>query len=271
MLFKEIKNILEKRLSPKKYLINGENYGLQYGQANNEKNIKRILLTVDLNFESIHFAILNKVNLIISYNRLITYPIRKFNNLLIKKLTLLSKYPILIFPLNSALIAAEGGISDTIMEILYLQLDKVLDIKHKNKNIIPVGRICSPKLYSESSNHITLENLLKRIKSNFMVDSLSFVGDLKSEVKKICIVGSEIKNSQYLKKAYKDDCDCFISSTINSELARLAKDFEMKLIIIPIYSILNITLKRLTHYLSLEFPYDEFLYFEVKEPIKIYN
>jgi putative NIF3 family GTP cyclohydrolase 1 type 2 len=271
MLYKEIKLLLERQIAPKNFLINGETYGLQYGQAENEKKIKKILLTIDLNLESIHFAIKNKINLIISYKGLISNPINKFDNTLIKKLNLLSKYPILIFILNSSLISAEGGISDTIMELLYFQLEKMLEVKNNKGNFIPIGRICLPKSYSENLVPITLLKLLRRIKSNLLLETLSFVGELYSEVKKVCIIGSEIENLEYLKEVSKNGCDSLILGTINNELAILSKELKINLIKIPLYSCLNITMKKLSNYLSLEFPYDEFLFFEIKEPIKTYN
>ncbi|NHJ24368.1 MAG: hypothetical protein EAX89_07325 [Candidatus Lokiarchaeota archaeon] len=271
MLYKEIKLLLDRRIAPKRFLINGDMYGLQYGQADNEKEIKKVLLTIDLNLESIHYAIKNKINLIISYKGLISKPINKFNNILIKKLNLLSNYPILIFILNSSIISAQGGISDTIMELLYFQLEKVLEIKNNRGNTIPIGRICLPKSYTENSVPMTVLKLLKRIKSNMSLESLSFVGELQTVIKKICIVGSEIKNVNYLKEASRNGCDCLISSTINSELANLAKELRIILIKIPLYSSLNITMKKFTNLLSLEFPYDEFLFFEIKEPTKTYN
>jgi putative NIF3 family GTP cyclohydrolase 1 type 2 len=270
MLYKEIKSLLERRLSPKDYLLSEETYGLQFGQAYNEKKIKKVLLTIELNLESIHYAIKNKINLIISYKGLITKPVNKFNNALIKKLTLLSKFPILIYILNSSLIAAEGGVSDTIMETFYFQLTKLFEIKNIRGKMIPLGRICIPKSYSENSAPFNLMKLLNRIKSNLLLESLSFTGELNSEVKKICIIGGEIKNFNYLKEVYRNDCDCLISGTLNNEIAFLAKDLNINLIKIPLYPCLNITIKKLTNYLSLEFPYDEFLFFEIKDLIQTY-
>ena len=131
MFLNEIKNLLENELSPKIYNFNSEIYGIHYGKISNKKIIKKVMITVDLNLESIHFALKNKINLIISIHGLINKPIKKFNTELINKLTLLSKFPIHIFVLNKTFIAANGGISDTIMEVLYLKLDKPFMIRNK--------------------------------------------------------------------------------------------------------------------------------------------
>ena len=70
MFFDEIELIIETKLSPKIYRIDSEYYGLYYGQVNNKKHIKKILFTIDLSLESIHYAIKNKINLIIFSQRL---------------------------------------------------------------------------------------------------------------------------------------------------------------------------------------------------------
>ena len=126
MFYDEIKSLIENKLSPRVFQFNSEFYGLYYGQVTNKKHIKRLMFTVDLNLESIHYAIRNKITLIVSLHGLTKDPITNFNQLLINKLTLLSKYPLLVYVLNSSFIAAEGGISDTLMESLYLKLEKPL-------------------------------------------------------------------------------------------------------------------------------------------------
>ena len=141
MYLKEIVLLLEKKLSPKLFKLNSEVYGIQYGNSNPKKIIKKVMITLDLSIEAIHFAIIKKVNLIISYRGLIDKPIKNFNQNLVNKLSLLSKYPISIFVLNSSFIAAEEGISDTIMEALYFDLDRTFDIKNKIGEKIPIGRI----------------------------------------------------------------------------------------------------------------------------------
>jgi len=217
MFFDEIESIIENKLSPKIYRIDSEYYGLYYGQINGKKHIKKILFTVDLSLESIH-------NLIISLYNFNNNPITHFNQLLINKLNLLSRYPLLIFVLNSTFIAAEGGISDTIMESLYLKLEQTLNVKNNRGDSVPIGRICVPNSYTESNKIMTLNALLKRIKSNLEVEEVLFVGELNSEVKKICIVGKDKLNINYLRKALKNECDCYISGYFDNQIASYAKE-----------------------------------------------
>ncbi len=271
MIFDEIKSIIEKHLSPRLYRINSENYGLHYGQDSKKKKIKRILFSVDLSLESIHYAIKNKINLIISLYGLTNEPITNFNQILINKLTLLSKYPTLVFVLSSSFIAAEGGISETIMEALYLKLDSPFNVENDKGEIVPIGRICLPNLYTKTKKALNLDNLLNRIKSNLQIEQVSFVGDSSAEVNRICIVGGEITDLNYLRRALKHGCDCYLSGNINHNFADFARESGLKLIQIPLYNCQTIALRKMYNFLSLEFPHDEFYFYDSKNPVKIHN
>ncbi|MFX0024873.1 MAG: Nif3-like dinuclear metal center hexameric protein [Candidatus Hermodarchaeota archaeon] len=262
---------MENEISPKIYNFNSEIYGIHYGKISNKKIIKRIMMTIDLNLESIHFAIKNKINLIISVHGLINKPIIKFNTELINKLTLLSKFPIHIFVLNKTFIAANGGISDAIMEALYLKLDKPFMIRNKNENFIPIGRICFPNKYPRNKKSLSLEDLIIRIKSNLDMDNISYVGDLSRSIEKICIIGGETLKIEYLRKLAKEGCDCVISGKIIHNIANYAKEIGISLIEISLYRCNMLALRKLYNFLSLKYPYEEFFFFNAKNPLKIYK
>jgi putative NIF3 family GTP cyclohydrolase 1 type 2 len=270
MFFDEIESIIENKLSPKIYRIDSEYYGLYYGQINRKKHIKKVLFTVDLSLESIHYAVKNKINLIISLNGFKNNPITHFNQLLINKLNLLSRYPLLIFTLNSTFVAAEGGVSDTIMESLYLKLDRTLNVKNNEGDSVPIGRICIPNSYTENNKIMTLDNLIKRIKSNLEIEEVFFVGELNSDVKKVCIVGEDKLKINYLRKALKNECDCYISGYFDNQTASYAKESRLNLIGLSIYNCNTIALKKMYNVLSLEFPRDDFYFFESRDPINIF-
>lgn len=269
MHLKEITNLLEKKISPKLFCLNPKAYGIQYGD-NNNKLIRKVMITLDVSLEVIRCAIKKKVNLIISHHSLISEPIVKINKNLINKLSLLSKWPISIFVLGHSFIATEGGISETIMNVLYLKLENLFNIKNEKGVNIPLGRICSPKYYPNEKS-ITLEILLKRMKSNLNLENISYVGDLNKEIKKICIVGGELSKKEYLEKAVKQGCDCYISGKIKHHLAVFARDNGLNIIESPHYKSEIIALKNLSNYLSLEFPNEEFFWFDSKNPFTIYK
>ncbi|MHA2007437.1 MAG: Nif3-like dinuclear metal center hexameric protein [Promethearchaeota archaeon] len=270
MSFQEIQKILKNKLSPKTFKLNSDIYGLQYSHGRHDKLIKRVMLTIDLSIEALHFALQNKINLIISHHGLVQNSINTFHQHLVNKLILLNKYPISIFVLNSSFIAAEGGVSDTLVNALYLNCVKTFDIKNSKGIKVPIGRICTPKDYLNNKKKLTLEDLIKRIKTNLNLTHLLYVGDLKKIIKKICIVGGDTPNINYLKKALTLGCDCYISGNINYFDAILGRDAGLLIIGTSHYMVENLALKKLCNILSLEFPLVEFFLFESRDPFSIY-
>lgn len=270
MLLQEIQSILVNKLAPKTFRLNSEFYGLQYNQSKSSKLLKKVLLTIDLSIEALHYALQNKVNLIISHHGLVNNPIYMFNQNLIKKLTLLNRYPISIFVLNSAFIAAEGGVSETLANVLYLELVKAFNIKNDKDIKVPIGRVCTPKYYPPINKKLTLEDLILRLKANLNLTTVMYVGDLKKPIRKICIVGGDTPDVKYLTKALKLGCDCYISGRFSYFAAIYGKSTGLSLIEAPHYEIEIVTLKKLCNILSLEFPYVEFLLFESNDPFKTY-
>jgi putative NIF3 family GTP cyclohydrolase 1 type 2 len=270
MQLKAITSLLETKLSPKLFKLDSEVYGIQYGITNPKRVIKKILISLNLSLEAIHYAFKNKINLIISYQGLINSPIEKFNQFLVKKLSILSKYPLSIFVLNSSFIAAEEGISETIMNALYLNLEKTLNIENKTGEEIPLGRVCTPIEYPNQKNQLNLEGLIKRVKNIFEAKKIFYVGDLSRIIKKCCIVGGNNSDMKLMELALEYNCDCFISSKIRYEEALFAKEIGLNLIEISHYKSAVISLKKLYSVLSLEFPYEEFFFVESEDPLQIY-
>ncbi|MFX1389645.1 MAG: Nif3-like dinuclear metal center hexameric protein [Promethearchaeota archaeon] len=261
---------MTKKLVPKHYSLNPENYGLYFNNINRNTLIKKAMLTVDLSLEAIHFALKHRISVIISHHGLVKEPIKKFSKNIIKKLNLLSKYPISIFLLNSSFIAAEGGVSDTLMNVLYLKMENTLEVTNKLGIKTPIGRICSPLKYPNEKHPFTLEALIKRLKENLSINAITFVGELTRPINRICIVGGDISNSTLIKKAINLNCDCFVSGKIDYFDAVLARDSGLNLVETSHYEIENVSMKRLSNILSLEFPQVEFILFESKDPFKTY-
>lgn len=263
MHLEELIEIIEKKYAPIIDNLNSEIYGIQYGDPESKKDIKKILFTNDLTIDSIYHALKHKANLIITLNGLFKNPIIKISENLKKKLILLSKFPILIYVLNKSFDYMEGGLLDTLIESLYLQIDKILYEKiGKNKNI-PIGRIC---IINEKGTlkDITLEKLLERIQVNLNMKSVSFLGELDSSIERICVVSENFLNSKVniIEKTYHKIYDCYISSNFNYQEIIHAKDMGLSLIKIPSYYNEIIALKKLSNCLTLEFPYDEFFVYE---------
>lgn len=270
MYLEEIIDVLEKDVAPKEYSFDSEHYGIQYGIKKDETIINRILLSVDINLETINFALKKKINLIISHHGLIIEPILSFSRNLIKKLTLLSKLPIYVYILGSPFIAAKGGIADIIVEVIFLKQKELFYIKTKNNFEFPVGRICSPNFYLNKDKFITLENLLIRIKRNLHMKNISYIGNLNQPLNKILVFSQNLVDIELLEKIKENKCDCCICYRTNHIIANHALDEDIALIELSHFQVESLALNRLKNVLSLKFPYDEFLLFESEDPFKIF-
>jgi dinuclear metal center YbgI/SA1388 family protein len=270
MFIQQIQSLLTQKLSPKAFRLNSEIYGFQYNQNRGDKSIKKVMLTIDLSIDALHFAVRNRINLIISHHGLFRNPLEKFNQDLINKLALLTKYPIAVFVLNSSFIAAEGGVSETIADVLYLNVERTFDIKNDQGVKVPIGRICRPKNYLDGNQKITLETIIKRIKTHLELTHVFYSGNLNKTVNKICIVGGDTSSPQYLRKVKAIGCDCYITGRIDYFSAIYGRDLGVALIETSHYAIEILALKKMCNILSLEFPYIEFTLFESNDPFEIY-
>ncbi len=270
MLIDNILSFLENKIAPKAYKRSSEPYGLIYGNGSKNKVINKVLITVDLSLEAITFAIKNKVNLIISNHGLIIKPISKFDQDLINKLYLISKCPLSIFTMSTPFIVGEGGVTDNIIDVLSLRIEKPLIFEVKNEIKIPLGRICSSIDFPNQKKPLLLETLISRIKQHLNAKFVLFTGDLKQEIKKVCLIIFENSNNSLLKIALKNDCNCFISGRINHKDTIFAREHGLCTIEIPQYLCELVAIKKLKNILGLEYPREEILIFEEKDPYNIY-
>ncbi|MFW9784661.1 MAG: Nif3-like dinuclear metal center hexameric protein, partial [Candidatus Heimdallarchaeota archaeon] len=95
-------------------------------------------------------------------------------------------------------------------------------------------------------------------------------GDLNRNIERICIIGGNKPDINYISKSLKEGCDCFISGSITDFEAIYGKEMGISLIEASQYKIKILALRKLCNVLSLEFPFVEFLLFESKEALKIY-
>jgi len=270
MLYNELKIILEEEIAPKRYKNVSEFSGVQYGYVNRETLIKKILITIDLNLNVLYFAIKNKFNCVISQLPLLEKPIFKINKALINKLNILSRYPLCIYVLNSPYIASENGVSEIISKMLYLNIDRVLEVRDSKGRKNPVGRICIPMKYPKPGNSFLLKDLLNRIKNHFDLQFISYVGEMEQEITKVCIIPIETHGDNYINKAVENNCNTLVTSNIDYKQAVIAKEAGISLISIPYHKTSYYSLKKLKNYLSLKFPNDKFIFFEEKSPINYF-
>lgn len=202
------------QLAPKHLAVPDDKIGLQVGTLN--KEIRKIMLTLDVLENVIDEAIEKRVDLIISHHAMIFRPLKNirtdmYQGRVIEKLI---KHDIAAYTAHTNLDAAEGGVNDALAKNLELQnieiLDPIypLDLQGKQYGIGRLGQLKEPE---------SLGNFAQWVKKKFHLDGLRIVGDLSQMVKKVAVVGGD--GHSYINKAAFKGADVLVTGDIDYHVA----------------------------------------------------
>ena len=256
MLSKKIAELVPKELG-----FNNDIYGLQFGNQLKDFNLHKIVICVDPTIEVILETKKTKSYFIISHHGLTHRSLLKFNEPILKQIKLLSLNNISLFILQSALIAASGGISDSISEIVGItNIDNLyIDDYDKKK---PFGRTGIP-----INENLTLDTLIQSLKRKMNLQYIQVCGKLNRKINKIAVVCGIPLNEADLIEIIKNDCDTLISTDFIYSHFIFAKKLGLNVLNVPHYVCDTIAMKKMKLVLSLEFPRDEFFFIEPNNPI----
>lgn len=180
-----------------------DNVGLIIGDE--QKNINKILVCLDITSTIIDEAINNQVDMIISHHPLIFKSMKKlvYSNPTSSLVARIIKADICIYSLHTNFDNAEYGMSDILSELLSL----------KNVDKLRNGTGRCGILYKE----MTLSELCFYIKEKLKINSLKAAGNLNSVVKKVAIVGGA--GSDFIDDAIALDCDVLITGDVKHHSA----------------------------------------------------
>ncbi|WP_427339571.1 Nif3-like dinuclear metal center hexameric protein [Caloranaerobacter sp. DY30410] len=132
MIVKEILDIMEK-IAPNKLIDKWDNCGFQIGDIN--KNVKTIMLTLDVTEEVVQEAINKNVDLIISHHPILFNPISKItlNDTKGKMLYDIIKHDISVYSAHTNLDVCKGGVNDILADILQLRNTNILSKLYEEK------------------------------------------------------------------------------------------------------------------------------------------
>lgn len=132
MIARDIIKILEK-FAPSYLIDSWDNCGLEFGNIN--KDVRKILLTLDVVPEVIEEAKKNKVDMIITHHPVIFKPIRHMtaNDNRGKMFYEIIKNDLVIYSVHTNLDVCNGGINDTLSNVLKLQNTSILIESHQER------------------------------------------------------------------------------------------------------------------------------------------
>ena len=188
---------------PKNLAYEWDNVGQQVGSLN--KEIKTILLTLDVTKEVIDEAIAFKVDMIVAHHPLIFSPINSVNTDTYRGMQIekLIKNDITLYIAHTNFDISNKGMNLILGDMLGLRNQKILDYTTENEGLGRIGEIevCDTKV------------VIDMVKETFKVKNARFIGDINSKVSKIAISGGSGSSNIY--NAKKMGADLYVSGDLS--------------------------------------------------------
>lgn len=200
MKIKDIIKFLEERF-PLSLQEEWDNSGLQIG--NIENDLTNIMISLDLDEQTIQKAKEKSCNLIINHHPFLFSSIKSIdlNEEKGKIIKDLIKNDITVFAMHTNLDIGKGGVNDNLAKLLELRDISNLDTNNEN----PMARF-------GYTNEITAYDFSKFIKEKLNCKGLILYGDKDKKIKKVALCGGA--GSDFINDAIKKDCDLIVTSDV---------------------------------------------------------
>lgn len=202
-----------------------DNVGLLIGDK--EKEIDRVLITLDVDETVAADACEQQADLVLSHHPLIFKPLSRLTeeDAAVRAILPLVRNEIALFAMHTNFDSVKFGLGD-------LFLDKIAE----TNNRVPlegdgengIGRI------ADVADKLSFGELLNRIKTEFHIRSLRYIGSENRPIRKIAAVNGG--GAVYVYAAKRMGADCFVSGDIKYHQARFAYENDLALVEIPHYS-----------------------------------
>ena len=178
-----------------------DNSGLQIG--NPDKKLKGVVISLDLEEESVNMAIENDVNLIITHHPYLFSPTNSidFRDSFYNRLQKCIKNDITVYAFHTNLDIAEGGVNDNLANILGLKDIKNLEIG-KELGLGRYGKIKKTKA----------SDFLRFVKGKLAAENIIAYGNLEREIETIALCGGA--GSSLIEDAISLSCDLMITGDV---------------------------------------------------------
>lgn len=178
-----------------------DNSGLQIGNSNNE--LKGVVLSLDLEEETVDKAIGNDANLIITHHPYLFSPTNSidFRDSFYNRLQKCIKNDITVYAFHTNLDIAEGGVNDNLANILGLRDVRSLEIGKE----LGLGRYGNIEKTGAA-------NFLKFVKEKLDAENIIAYGNIDREIEKIAVCGGA--GSSLIEDAISLSCDLMITGDI---------------------------------------------------------
>ena len=249
--------------APKSIIDNWDNTGFQIGSK--EKNIRNVMISLDLDRNILEKAKEKNIDLIITHHPLIFKALNTIVDTDPKEKLIIDliKNDIAAYNAHSNLDLAPGGVSYALAEKLDIKNTFNLREVSKEENIsYGYGRV-------GEVDEIQLEEFIKIIKKNLSIDSLILYGPINKIIRKVAVCGGS--GSDFIKDASDAGADLYITGDIKYHEAQFAYEHGLTLIDVGHFHSEKFILPVIKNYLEEEFSsLDIEVVIEESVPKKIY-
>ncbi len=249
---------------PEMLAFDRDNVGLILGRE--EKEIKKVLITLDVDEKVVAEAKAKNADLIISHHPLMFYPIKRLTGKTPGERTVreLIAGDITLISAHTNLDCAQGGLNDFLCDKLGIKNTKVIEVVSTDGNgEHGFGRI------GELDDDMSLLQFLEKSKKVLDAKGLRYTGDENKTIKKIavnCGGGADL-----LDECISLGADLFITGDVKYNPFRDAYESDMAVIDAGHYETEHIVCELLEKTLKNKYPHIEFLISsENIAPIKYY-
>ncbi|WP_066894862.1 Nif3-like dinuclear metal center hexameric protein [Clostridium nigeriense] len=221
---KKVKDIIKimEDFAPLNLKEDFDNVGLMVGDK--DKEVKKILLSLDCTLEVIEEAKEKGANLIITHHPLLFIKPKSIttDTLVGKKVIELIKNDINLYSSHTNLDSASGGLNETIVNILGYDSKELMEVSKNARNSNEgIGRVI------RLDKGIKLETLVNEVKEKLNIDSLKVV-KASDEVKNIAVINGS--GSDFFDIAYRKGADCIITGDTTYHFASDYKEMGVSII-----------------------------------------
>ncbi len=238
------------KIAPYETQCSWDNCGLLVGDENAE--VKKIGVCLDLTEETLEEALRQKVNLIITHHPLIFTPQKNF--LAGDKAFILAKEGISLVSAHTCFDCADGGVNDVLCDIL-----GIYDVKgvHSDECELPMARI---GLVNEQSSTEFARLVAKKL------NTVCRVVDCKNTVKKVAVCGGA--GMDFLFDVIREGADAFVTGEMKHHEMLLAKEKGITVIDAGHFKTENPSMTVLKNKLKEEFKDVEIVLLKQSDPVE---
>ncbi len=212
-----VKNLYEKlnERIPEELREAWDNDGLMCS-SDDSKEVKRVLITLDVTEDIVDYAISHSIDLIVSHHPLIFKPLKAVteDSHIARKVIKLIKHDISVMSFHTRADKVEGGVNDTLCDILGI------------KDAVPFGEGFLGRIGTLDEEH-TMEDFSYLLKGLLDCDGVK-VSDACIPVQRVAVVGGDGKS--YVEAALASGADTFVSGRIGYNTMAEAGEMGINLI-----------------------------------------